>query len=344
MELYNAPNDRKLLYLYLANDILQGSRKKGNEFIKEFSKIIKAAVIHIFSAGDKDTQQAVLRTLGVWEERKVFPINFVQDIKKSVQEVQGIPVHISPSSLKEEPQLPTALLEPPKTNVNSHIGEILQQIESGEIANALLTEKIASIRTDLFENDLSSLLEINSENANIDELISEIEEAYGATFQYKNDLEADRRRRASLVSLLEDFLAKQDNALTELSSKIALFTKHLSHLKKLKNEIQNLETFEKKQTTELNAEISTSEPIFGSENPVLDLFQGISKRQKLSSPFQLQDPRLQTYENNPSSLLVTPNSTTETTTTTTTTANQIHPHSSSQSTVIPSWNALPNLI
>lgn len=43
-----APRERKLIYLYLANDIMQTSRKKGEEFIREFKKIIKPCTIHIY--------------------------------------------------------------------------------------------------------------------------------------------------------------------------------------------------------------------------------------------------------------------------------------------------------
>jgi regulator of Ty1 transposition protein 103 len=39
-----APRERRLTFLYLANDIIQTSRKKGGEFIKEFARIIDACM------------------------------------------------------------------------------------------------------------------------------------------------------------------------------------------------------------------------------------------------------------------------------------------------------------
>jgi len=42
-----APKERKLVFLYLANDIMQTSRKKGGEFIKEFSRVMPGAIMHI---------------------------------------------------------------------------------------------------------------------------------------------------------------------------------------------------------------------------------------------------------------------------------------------------------
>lgn len=41
------PKERKLVFLYLANDIMQTSRKRGGEFIREFSKVLTRAVQHV---------------------------------------------------------------------------------------------------------------------------------------------------------------------------------------------------------------------------------------------------------------------------------------------------------
>jgi regulator of Ty1 transposition protein 103 len=43
-----AQKDRKLIYLYLANDIMQTSRKKGTEFISEFAAPVAHVTLQIF--------------------------------------------------------------------------------------------------------------------------------------------------------------------------------------------------------------------------------------------------------------------------------------------------------
>ena len=42
-----AQKERKLVYLYLANDIMQTSRKKGGEFIQEYAKVLPRAILHV---------------------------------------------------------------------------------------------------------------------------------------------------------------------------------------------------------------------------------------------------------------------------------------------------------
>lgn len=43
-----APKDRRLLFLWLANDIVQTSKKKGNEFVKEFGKLLDSCIPFVY--------------------------------------------------------------------------------------------------------------------------------------------------------------------------------------------------------------------------------------------------------------------------------------------------------
>lgn len=47
--------------LYLANDILQNSKRKGNEFVTEFWKILPAALKDVIEKGDDHGKQVVSR-------------------------------------------------------------------------------------------------------------------------------------------------------------------------------------------------------------------------------------------------------------------------------------------
>lgn len=63
---------QKVPFLYLANDILQNSKRKGNEFVTEFWKVLPAAVKDILENGDDYGKNAASRMVGIWEERRVF--------------------------------------------------------------------------------------------------------------------------------------------------------------------------------------------------------------------------------------------------------------------------------
>ena len=49
---------KKLAMLYLANDVLQNSRKKGAQFVQEFYRILPKAVKHMLKHGDASVRLA----------------------------------------------------------------------------------------------------------------------------------------------------------------------------------------------------------------------------------------------------------------------------------------------
>lgn len=63
---------RKIPLLYLANDILQNSKRKGNEFVNEFWKILPAALKNVLEKGDDHGKNAISRLVDIWEQRRVF--------------------------------------------------------------------------------------------------------------------------------------------------------------------------------------------------------------------------------------------------------------------------------
>ena len=42
-----AKEKRKLVFIYLANDVVQNSKKKGSEFTMEFTAVIDRAFVHV---------------------------------------------------------------------------------------------------------------------------------------------------------------------------------------------------------------------------------------------------------------------------------------------------------
>lgn len=57
-EFMRANMQKKLCMMYLANDILQNSRKKGPEFVNEFYHALPRHVHHLLKHGDVKVSQA----------------------------------------------------------------------------------------------------------------------------------------------------------------------------------------------------------------------------------------------------------------------------------------------
>ncbi|KAJ8566882.1 hypothetical protein K7X08_019090 [Anisodus acutangulus] len=67
-----SPREQRLTFLYLANDILQNSRRKGSEFVGEFWKVLPDALHDVMENGNEFGRNAAMRLISIWDERKVF--------------------------------------------------------------------------------------------------------------------------------------------------------------------------------------------------------------------------------------------------------------------------------
>ncbi|CAK0785770.1 hypothetical protein CVIRNUC_008981 [Coccomyxa viridis] len=84
-EFARAPDiDRQITLLYLANDILQNSRRKGPEFVNEFYHVMPRPISHLLKHGDSKVQQKVDRLVAIWDERKVFGQSGTKPFKELV--------------------------------------------------------------------------------------------------------------------------------------------------------------------------------------------------------------------------------------------------------------------
>lgn len=73
--------DRKINFIYLANDILQNSRKKGNEFLKEFLVALPDAIEDTSKMADSKTRFTLERIFNIWKDRKIYPDETIKKLK-----------------------------------------------------------------------------------------------------------------------------------------------------------------------------------------------------------------------------------------------------------------------
>eukprot|EP01129_Flabellula_baltica_P016229 TRINITY_DN854_c0_g1_i2.p1 TRINITY_DN854_c0_g1~~TRINITY_DN854_c0_g1_i2.p1 ORF type:complete len:216 (+),score=50.76 TRINITY_DN854_c0_g1_i2:377-1024(+) len=84
------PPSRKLLYFYLANDILQQGRRRGDEFVKAFREILPSVIPYLtpfFCFGcvncdslNADVKKKIARIFNIWQERNIYSEKFVRSI------------------------------------------------------------------------------------------------------------------------------------------------------------------------------------------------------------------------------------------------------------------------
>jgi regulator of Ty1 transposition protein 103 len=57
----NATKDKKVSFLYLSNDILQNSKRKGGEFVNEFWRVLPGLLKDVYDNGGEHGKKVVAR-------------------------------------------------------------------------------------------------------------------------------------------------------------------------------------------------------------------------------------------------------------------------------------------
>lgn len=81
-----AKETRKLTFMYLANDVIQNSKKKGPEYGQEFGLHMQKAFEHMSSCDEK-TKNSLERLLNIWEERGIYDKLSINELKRAIGKV-----------------------------------------------------------------------------------------------------------------------------------------------------------------------------------------------------------------------------------------------------------------
>jgi regulator of Ty1 transposition protein 103 len=80
----SAKESKKLTFMYLANDVIQNSRKKGPEYGQEFGLHLKKAFEHMSEAEEK-TINSLERLLTIWSERGIYNESQITDFRSALR-------------------------------------------------------------------------------------------------------------------------------------------------------------------------------------------------------------------------------------------------------------------
>lgn len=81
--MFSAKESRKLTFMYLANDVIQNSKKKGPEYGQEFGIHMQKAFEYMSSCDEK-TKNSLERLLNIWEERGIYDKLTINEFKRAL--------------------------------------------------------------------------------------------------------------------------------------------------------------------------------------------------------------------------------------------------------------------
>uniref|UniRef100_H3ALB6 Regulation of nuclear pre-mRNA domain containing 1B n=1 Tax=Latimeria chalumnae TaxID=7897 RepID=H3ALB6_LATCH len=255
-ELKKAKPSRKLTFLYLANDVIQNSKRKGPEFTRDFESALVDAFSHV--ARQKVNQISALllyRSFNISnnnlthmgpyihtihltvEERSFIEVICPEEkvtLKRTYQQIQeeeddDYPGHYSPRETDAGPLLTEELIK------------ALQDLENAASGDAMVRQKIASLPQEV--QDVSLLEKITDKEA-AERLSKTVDEACLLLAEYNGRLAAELEDRRQLARMLTEYTHSQKEVLTEKEKKLEEYKQKLARVtqvrKELKSHIQSL--------------------------------------------------------------------------------------------------------
>ncbi|XP_066558725.1 regulation of nuclear pre-mRNA domain-containing protein 1B isoform X12 [Amia ocellicauda] len=277
-EMKKAKSNRKLTFLYLANDVIQNSKRKGPEFTKDFETVLVDACSHVAREADDGCKKHLERLLNIWQERSVYGADFIQQLKLAIEdsnspkqkpqveekkatkrtyqkiqeeeeeEDDDYRGHYSPQENDVSGPLLNLLaatgrdpLTPPLPSQTEELIKALQDLENAASGDAAVRQKIASLPQEV--QDVSLLEKITDKEA-AEKLSKTVDEACLLLAEYNGRLAAELEDRRQLARMLTEYIHNQKEVLTEREKKLDEYKQKLARVtqvrKELKSHIQSL--------------------------------------------------------------------------------------------------------
>ncbi|CAN6679585.1 unnamed protein product [Malus baccata var. baccata] len=213
---------QKVPLLYLANDILQNSKRKGNEFVTEFWKVLPAALKVVHDEGDNHGKNVVSRLVGIWEERRVFGSH-----ARSLKEVmlgEEVPPPLEFSGKKRPRSVRIVKRDSRSIRTKLSIGGPAEKIVSAfhlvisehPTEDAEMSKcKSAAHRVRKLEKDVDVAC-TNAKDPKRETLVKELEEEESILKQCIDKLKSVETSRVALLSQLKEALHDQESELENI--------------------------------------------------------------------------------------------------------------------------------
>ncbi|THU71515.1 hypothetical protein C4D60_Mb04t02250 [Musa balbisiana] len=234
----SSPREKRVPFLYLANDILQNSRRKGSEFVNEFWKVLPGCLKNVYENGEDHGKKVVNRLVEIWDERKVFGSRG-RSLKDEI--LGNVPVPVSDNGKSSNP-IKLVRKDANSVRIKLAIGEMPEKIvtayqsvldeHSGE-DTALSKCKDAVQVLERMEIDIDVACKQGNQQEST--FIDNLQEQEIVLKQCIEQLEIAKATRATLITQLMEAIKEQELKLELIHSQLQIAhsqTEHASNMRR----------------------------------------------------------------------------------------------------------------
>ncbi|RZF39609.1 hypothetical protein LSTR_LSTR001130 [Laodelphax striatellus] len=274
-ELQKADEGRQITLMYLANDVIQNSKKKGPEYGKEFGSVMKQAFQIIGGPKvNEKTKRSLLRIITVWDERSVYDRKMIEEFKYAFE--HGMPNEntTSPPPRKKSKidRESPAIVEKKKEKVKEkrrkqqeeevvevdgmkevHITlsprtpvgdppepeeliKALVDLENSASSDAAVRERIASLPPEVSEINLLTKLD---DKGAAERLSVQVNEAVALLADYNTRLANEMDDRKKVTQMLRDFIQAQRDLLQQAEQRLDEYKDKLAKVLQVRQEVKS---------------------------------------------------------------------------------------------------------
>ncbi|EEC10593.1 conserved hypothetical protein [Ixodes scapularis] len=237
-ELKKAKPQRKLTFMYLANDVIQNSKKKGPEFTREFATVLAKAFAHISVLTDLSSTRNNEQWMHGWSAcngtiKRTVEYHLWADPEPALKKKKVEEKEEKPDKAEEEKPL-----DPPDVSL---LIKALADLENTASSDAAVRERIASLPPEVSD---ASLLDKIVDRESGKQLAEQVEEACSLLAEYNSKLTQELEDRKQVSQMLANFTFHQRELMALAEQKLE---EHRDKLRKvthvrdeLKSHLQNL--------------------------------------------------------------------------------------------------------
>ncbi|CAH0693999.1 unnamed protein product [Spodoptera exigua] len=270
-EILKAKDSKQLTFMYLANDVIQNSKKKGPEYGKAFGEVLVESFKHMAKTGiNTKTKHSLHRILSIWEERGVYDSQKIQEFKEAVDPNDALPKKVSKrksvdveviktpekkakvegrskqerrrSETKEvDGHLETHTTLSPKTPPGDppepeELIKAILELEASASSDEAVRERIASLPPEVSEVQLLSKLEDKESALSLSAVVNSAAELLA---EYNLRLSEEMEKRRKMAAMLRDFAQAQRDLAKQAEARLEEYNIKLQKIYAVKAEVKS---------------------------------------------------------------------------------------------------------
>lgn len=241
-QLLKSPKERKLLFVFLGNDIIQNSKRKGTEFCKEYERVLTGALAHVYSScDDNKTISQVDRIINIWKERDIFKDEYIQTLRHTRKASDSpmkahTPDMTPPDDELKSPHKKPRLMSSETAPDPDVVIRALVNLERGSALNdKRVKQQFATIPSEVW--NVAAIDKI-TDRKRLDSLLRSLDTGHENLTKYRTRLQNEFHERNKVAQMLKEFVIHQREQLRNVETRLSEYQNKLAKVQAVRSQLQ----------------------------------------------------------------------------------------------------------